>query len=273
MRRWAGLQLILICGASAAHAGELHVISPYAIAPYSVPSSSSPSSIAPQDSMQSLFDQSTPSSDAAPVDWRSTQVPLSSNSKLRVSVANAETAPGVAGVPLMRAAAEPQAYEISVVHDWPSAVAFNTRNFGVAVTPHAAVGVTPYGGLAEAGARVELSQRKDDAAKRGLNAIGVGDGSRFGDKGRWYLFAAASGRAVGLNMLHGDTGWDRAGWTTDQSSTLVGDAQVGVGWRKGSMQTSFGVLHREVKGEHLYWGTATKPDTVAGVTFAIRPPR
>jgi hypothetical protein len=264
MRRWAGLPIVLMCaGAAGAQAGDLK-LAPYAI---------SPSEIGPQDSMQALFSQSSPSSDAAGVNWRSTQAPLSPHTKLRISLADPATAPGAAGIPLLRAAAERQAYEISVVRDWPDAVSFNTRNFGVGVSPHAAVGMTPYGTVAEAGARVELSQRKDDAAKRGLNAIGVGDGAKFGDKGRWYLFAAASGRAVGLNMMHSDTGWARAGWTTDQSSTLVGDAQVGVGFRKGPMQTSFGVLHREVKGEHLYWGTATKPDTVAGITFAIRPPK
>ena len=36
-------------------------------------------------------------------------------------------------------------------------------------------------------------------------------------------------------MLHGETGWDRAGWTTDATSTLIGDTQVGVGWRKGAV--------------------------------------
>lgn len=265
MRGWAGLPLVLICGsAAAAQAGEPPVLSPYAVAP---------SALAPQDSLSALFNQTAAATDAALVDWRSTQVQLTPKSRLRVSLGDPTTAPGLNAVQLTRAAAEPQAYEISVVHDWPSAVAFRTRKFGVDVSPHAAVGMTQYGGLAEAGARVEVSQRKDDMAKKGLGMIGVGDGRRFGEKGRWYLFAAASGRAVGLNMLHSEAGWDRAGWTTDQSSTLVGDAQVGVGWRKGPMQTSFGVLHREVKGEHLYWGTATKPDTVAGFTFAIRPPK
>jgi hypothetical protein len=265
MRAWAGLPLVLICGsAAAAHAGAPLSLSPYAV---------SPSALAPQDSLATLFSQSSPVTDAAPIDWRSTQVQLSPTSRLRVSLGDPTTAPGVNIVQMTRYAAEPQAYEISVVHDWPSAVAFRTRKFGVDVSPHAAVGMTQYGGLAEAGARVEVSQRKDDAAKKGLGMIGVGDGKLFGEKGRWYLFAAASGRAVGLNMLHSEAGWDRAGWTTDASSTLVGDAQVGVGWRKGPMQTSFGVLHREVKGEHLYWGTANKPDTVAGFTFTIRPPK
>ena len=82
----------------------------------------------------------------------------------------------------------------------------------------------------------------------------------FGDTGRWYLFAAASGRAVGMNMLHGETGWNGAGWTTDPSSTLIGDAQLGVGWRKGAVQTSVGYIHREVKGQHMIWGVDTRED-------------
>jgi len=249
--------------AAAAQAGDLK-LSPYAV---------SPSDLGPQDAMEALFSQASPSADAAPVNWRSTQAPLAPHTRLRVSLADPEMAPGAAGIPLVRAAGEAQAYEISVVRDWPGAVSFNTKRVGFDVSPHAAVGMTPYGTLAEAGARLEISQRKDDAAKRGLKAIGVGDGTKFGDKGRWYMFAAASGRAVGLNMLHGEGGWARAGWTTDQSSTLVGDAQIGVGWRKGPMQTSLGVLHREIKGEHLYWGSGSKGDTVAGLSFTIRPPK
>jgi len=257
MRRWTGLHLVGICGFAAA--GVAHAADPARGA----------LSLAPQDSLSALFAQATPSADAA-YDWRSTQVHLSPKARLRVSVADPLTARG--GAPLTRAA-EAQAYEVSLVRDWPGAVSFETRNFGVDLSPHAAVGVTPQGGLAEAGARVELRQRKDRAVLEGLNAIGVEDGTRFGDKGRWYLFAAASGRAVGLNVLRGETGWDRAGWTTDQSSTLVGDAQVGVGWRRGAMQTSLGVLHREVKAEHHYWGYESKPDTLVAFSFAVRPER
>ena len=106
-----------------------------------------------------------------------------------------------------------------------------------------------------------------------LRDMGVADGASYGSEGRWYLFAAASGQAVGLNMIHDGQGWDRAGWSTDNTGALVGDAQIGVGWRKGDMQSSFGVIHREVKGAHMIWAQDTRDDTVAAFTFSIRPGR
>ena len=86
-------------------------------------------------------------------------------------------------------------------------------------------------------------------------------------------FAAASGRAVGFSMLRGERGWDRAGWSTDSTSALVGDAQVGVGWRKGDVQFSFGVIYREVNGRHMIFGQMTRDDRVAAVTLSVRPQR
>ncbi|HKT54760.1 MAG TPA: hypothetical protein VJP88_09930, partial [Caulobacteraceae bacterium] len=85
MRRWAGLQVVVMtCAfAAAAQAGELK-LSPYAVAP---------SDIAPQDSMAALFSQSSPSGDAAAVNWRSTQAPLASHTRLRVSLADPAEAP------------------------------------------------------------------------------------------------------------------------------------------------------------------------------------
>ena len=258
MRRVLGLQLVLACGvvASGTQAAEPAP----ALAGLQ---------LAPHNSFAALLDEAQP--DAAAVRWRSPQVQVSPKAKLRISLADPLAGPGYSNAQLARAAADARGYEVSLVRDWPSAVSFRTGSLGVDLSPHAAVGMTPYGGLAEAGARLEVSRRMDDAAVASLNAIGVGDGAKFGDKGRWYMFAAASGRAVGLNMLRGDGGWSRGGWSTDQSSTLVGDAQVGVGWRKGAMQTSFGVLHREAKAEHTYFGYTSRPDTVAGFTFAVRP--
>lgn len=116
-----------------------------------------------------------------------------------------------------------------------------------------------------------MSKSRGERALEQLRDLGVKDGTSFGDRGRWYLFAAASGRAVGLNVLRGENGWDRAGWSTDASGALVGDAQVGVGWRKGDVQSSFGVIHREVKGRHMIFGQQTRDDTVAAFTFSLRP--
>src|SRR6185437_13324082 len=102
---------------------------------------------------------------------------------------------------------EAQAYEVAVTRDWPGAVSFQAKSFGVDVSPHAGLGMTNLGGSAEAGATLQVSRRESqsETAAQRLRALGLRDGARFGDKGRWYLFAAASGRAVGLNMLHSDT--------------------------------------------------------------------
>lgn len=164
-----------------------------------------------------------------------------------------------------------QAYSVSLERAWPRAVSFETRNFGVDFSPHAAFGMSSYGGVAEAGGRIEFSQKLGEMAKERLKAMGVRDGAAFGDQGRWYLFAAASGRAVGLNMLRGESGWNRAGWTTDPTSTLVGDAQVGVGWRKGPMQTSLGFVHQTLKNNHLLYGEDSQSESMVAFSFTVRP--
>lgn len=166
-------------------------------------------------------------------------------------------------------------FDVTVVRTWPRAVSFDSDNFAFAVAPHAGFGVSNRGGQAEGGAiiTVEKKSRGEQAMAR-LRDMGVADGASYGDAGRWYFFAAASGQAVGLNMMRGtEGGWDRVGWSTDSTGALVGDAQVGVGWRKGDVQSSFGVIHREVKGRHMIWAQDTRDDTVAAFTFSIRPGR
>jgi hypothetical protein len=261
MRRLA-LAIVLTCttaapGAYAADASE----------PAPVPGLA-PLALRGENDLADLLAQAAPGSDAASVDWRGSEVRLAPKAALRLRIADPVAGPP--GHPLQPPGfAGQQDYELSLVRDWPSAVSFH----GVAFTPHAGVGVTSTGGLAEAGATVQFSQRVDAAVKAKLGALGVRDGARFGDRGRWYLFAAASGRSVGLNMLRSDAGWARAGWTTDQASSLVGDAQVGVGWRKGDMQTSLGFIHREMKGVHMLYGVDTKADSLLAFSFAVRPER
>jgi hypothetical protein len=259
------MAVVMSCGAalvSAAHAGE--PLSPSAYALMTAPLA------APGDPISDLL--AKPESDAAGVGWRSAEVPFAPKSALRISVGDPLAYSGApsGGGPLQPpGSAATQAYELSVVHDWPGAVSFNTDRFGLNLSPHAGVGVTSYGGgLAEAGATLQLSER----VAKGLGKLGVRDGAAFGDQGRWYLFAAASGRAVGLNMLRGDAGWTRAGFTTDPTSTLVGDAQVGVGWRKGALQTSVGFVHREMKGMHtLYGQDVPSGDSLVAFSISVKP--
>jgi hypothetical protein len=234
------------------------------------------------DPIGSLIARETYAPGEGPVRWASGETRLSSSpdgpvDSLRVSVGGALRTPGGIPLNLSRAEYEAKAYEVALTRDWPGALSFDGKAFGVDVTPHAGLGVTSYGGSAEAGAMLEVSkkQSQSETAAERLKALGLRDGARFGDRGRWYLFAAASGRAVGLNMLHNGSswqdGWDRAGWTQDAASTLIGDAQVGVGWRKGPVQTSFGYIHREVKGANMIWGQDTKADSVVAFSLSIKP--
>ena len=87
-----------------------------------------------------------------------------------------------------------------------------------------------------------------ETAEARLRAMGVRDGSEFRERGRLYLFAADGQTAVGYNLIRSDGGWAREGLSLDDGA-FVGDAQAGVAWRKGDVQTSLGYVHREVKRE------------------------
>jgi hypothetical protein len=289
MRPLAGLATVLICATATAagaqtrstqflaapaktsqDASALAILNQAAFAPRTAP--------ADVDAIGRLIDREAYEPGVGPVRWTTGETRLSSSpdgpvDSLRVSVGGALRTPGGAPLNLRGAEFEAQAYEVAVTRDWPAALSFEGARFGLDVTPHAGVGVTNIGGSAEAGAMLQLSKRQslDENAQARLKALGLRDGAHFGDRGRWYLFAAASGRAVGLNMLHNETGWDRAGWSQDSTSALVGDAQVGVGFRKGPVQTSLGYIHREVKGQNMMWGLDSKADSLVAFSLSIKP--
>jgi len=212
-----------------------------------------------------------------PVQFRSGEVRLSSRAdgvvdSVRVNIAGVLRTPGGLPLNLERGAFDARDVDVTLVRRWPKAVSFSSDSLDIAIAPHAGFGVSRYGGQAEGGATLTVSGgSRTEKAKARLRELGVKDGDSYGQTGRWYMFAAANGRAVGLNMMHNEQGWNRDGWSTDATGALVGDAQVGVGWRKGQMQSSFGVIHREVKGQHMVFGQTTRDDTVAAFTFSLRP--
>jgi hypothetical protein len=106
-----------------------------------------------------------------------------------------------------------------------------------------------------------------------LEAMGVKDGDRtYGGQGRFYLFAAVHGQAVGLNLLNQGGALQRAGWSTDTSSALVGDGQLGFGWRKGAVEADLGYVHRSIHFKHTPIGvTDGWADDMAAVSFTFRP--
>jgi hypothetical protein len=230
-----------------------------------------------EDGLFSLLEQDRYLAGQGPIRWGTNQLSLGkrasgANDSLRLSLGGVLRPPGGLPLNMDRADFAAQAYEIAVTRDW-APVKFDAGAYDVHLAPHAGVGMSNAGGQAEAGAMLTVGQKRDDIVQDRLSDMGVSDGAAFGDQGRWYLFAAASGRAVGMNMLRKDNGWDRAGWSTDPSSALIGDAQVGVGWRKGVVQTSFGYVHREVKGEHMVFGQKTKEDSLLAFSLSIKPGR
>ena len=215
-----------------------------------------------------------------PVTWRSNAFtrqaaaggPIDS---VRVSVAGVARTAAVAPLTLVRPdsdAYDVQDVDVTVTRGWPAAVTLKGRRFALDVTPHAGLGFGAAGGSAEAGATVRLGKKKN-MGDRVNDALGVREGDEaFGDRGRWYIFAAASGRAVGFNMLRGQNGdWSRAGLTQDTTSRLIGDSQAGVAWRRGPMQASLGYIHREIKAKEGIMGLATQKDDVVALSFSLKP--
>ena len=213
-----------------------------------------------------------------PVSWRSNAFthqaePGGPIDSVRVSVGGVARVAAVAPLVLVRPGAE--AYEardddVTVTRGWPTAMQFGGGKYALDVTPHAGVGFGGSGGSAEAGATVRLGKAMKGQVQ---DALGLHDGdATFGDRGRWYIYAAASGRAVGFNMLRGQNGdWSRAGLTQGAASRLIGDSQAGVAWRRGPMQASLGYIHREIRAKDGIMGLATQKDDVVALSFSLKP--
>jgi hypothetical protein len=167
---------------------------------------------------------------------------------------------------------DPNAVDVTFTRGWPSAVLLRAGDLGMSVSPHAGFGMDSMGGnRAEAGAMVRFSSAQT-AINDKLSAMGVKNGATYGDRGRWYLFAAVQGQSVGLNMLPGGGGLHQAGWSTDASSAMVGDGQIGVGWRKGGMEASVGYVHRDIKLQNAPLGASDSfQDSVAAFSLTFHP--
>lgn len=84
-------------------------------------------------------------------------------------------------------------------------------------------------------------------------------------KGRWFVFAAGSGEAFGLNIIRDQArgGWRRTGWSVERLAEF-GKAQLGLGWRQGDRQVAVSAARREI-GAYGF----KREDTVVGVTFTV----
>ncbi|MEY4254977.1 MAG: hypothetical protein RLZZ141_204 [Pseudomonadota bacterium] len=225
-------------------------------------------------------------SDEGPMVWRTGEVLLDSSNgrasgavdSLRMTIGAIARLPAglVIGRDLETADLDPKAFDLFYTRGWPSALTLKAGAYDLDVSPHAGLGMSSAGGSAEAGAMVRFGSNLDtEFVQRFASGLGIHavDGARYGDQGRWYLFAAASGRAVGLNMTRDSQTGDlrRSGWSVDPSAAIIGDSQAGLGWRKGAMQASLGYLHREVKNEFGVRGAGMGGDSMVAFSLSIHP--
>mgnify|MGYP000894208294 CR=1 FL=1 len=166
--------------------------------------------------------------------------------------------------PMDRAVLDASRYDLRYVRGWPVATAYTDNGLEVTLTPHAGVGVGSDGGSAEAGATVRIG-----------SAV-VRDGQNFGERARWYVYAAGSGRAVGYNFARTRDGdFTRSGYSHD-AGAFLGDASLGVAYRRGDLQGSFGLVYREIEAEGLRSGRGLDNDVSEGLVafhLSIKPQR
>ena len=157
-------------------------------------------------------------------------------------------------------------YDVSYTRGWVAAQGRTASGLEVSLTPHAGVGFGSDGTTAEAGATLKIGEGLDRLAPDGDEA--------FGDRARWYLYAAGSKRAVGYNFARTRDGdFARSGMSHD-SGTYLGDASIGVAYRRGAVQSSFGVVYREIEanGIKAYGGINTDvSEGLVAFQLTIRP--
>jgi hypothetical protein len=168
--------------------------------------------------------------------------------------------------PLDPAAFDAEHIDLTYVRGWTETLGQTGSGLDVTLTPHLGVGVGSRGGTTEAGATLRIGRDLDRLVPEGSNA--------FGERPRWYLFAAGSGRAVGYNFARTRDGdYARSGVSHD-AGNFMGDAQIGVAIRRGPIQSSIGLIYREIETEGLRAGHGVDTDVSEGLIafqFSIKP--
>ena len=184
--------------------------------------------------------------------------------------------PGLAGT--LARQREDDRFELSYTREWPALLSGTAGDYDFDLSPHAGVGVTNAGHSAEAGAMVRfgyLGKDRTAQLRRRLRQLGMtaADGREFGGRGRWYLFAGASGTSVGVNMLRDplDGGWRGAGLSSDTTAGFVTSAQAGVAWRQGPAQASVGYIRRKIRIDAPHPELYSSGDDAVAFSFAIKP--
>ncbi|MND86315.1 hypothetical protein D3C80_782760 [compost metagenome] len=159
-----------------------------------------------------------------------------------------------------------ESYDVTYTRGWVAAQGRTASGLEVSLTPHAGVGFGSDGTMAEAGATLKIGEGLDRLAPDGDEA--------FGERARWYVYAAGSKRAVGYNFARTRDGdFARSGMSHD-TGAFLGDASVGVAYRRGAVQSSFGVVYREIEANGIRAYNGINTDVSEGLVafqLTIRP--
>jgi len=168
--------------------------------------------------------------------------------------------------PLDQAMLDADGYEVSYTRGWTTARGYTASGLEVTLTPHVGIGAGDRGGTAEAGATLRIGSTAERILPEGVEA--------FGERARWYIYAAGSGTAVGYNFARTRDGeYAGSGYSRD-SGTFLGDASIGVALRRGDMQGSFGLVYREIEAEGMHGGHGIDNDVSEGLVafqLSIKP--
>lgn len=156
-----------------------------------------------------------------------------------------------------RADLEAEHVDVTYTRGWTETLAQTPGGLDVTLTPHVGVGVGDRGTATEAGATLRIGRDLDRLVPDGEDA--------FGQRPRWYLYAAGSGRAVGYNWARTrDGNFARSGVSHD-SGNFLGDASIGVAMRRGHVQGSVGLVYREIEAEGMMGGDGIDTDVSEGL--------
>lgn len=159
--------------------------------------------------------------------------------------------------PLDAATWDMEHYDLTYTRGWTESLGQTASGLDVTLTPHLGVGVGSRGGTTEAGATLRIG--------RNLNRLVPDGGAEFGERPRWYLYAAGSGRALGYNFARTRDGdYARSGVSQD-SGNFLGDASLGVAMRRGPVHSSLSVVYREIETEGLRAGHGVDTNVSEGL--------
>lgn len=159
--------------------------------------------------------------------------------------------------PLDPAAYDAEHYDLTYTRGWTGTLASTDSGLDVTLSPHLGVGIGSRGGTTEAGATLRIGPDLDQMVPAGEEM--------FGQRPRWYLYAAGSGRAFGYNWARNRDGEFARSGVSHDSGVFMGDASLGVAMRRGAMQSSLGLIFRELGVEGLRAGRGVDTDVSEGV--------